>query len=190
MTDLLAFSLAALVVLATPGPTNSLLATAGATIGVRRAAIFVVAELMGYAISVLTWRLALGPMVDAYPLINAALRIVLVAYLACVAWRLWSSGSAGTAHKAITFSKVFGTTLLNPKGMLFGLFLLPAAASAQSWPAYFLTLCLLIVLVGLTWVSIGGLMGRLVNRRGWADAPPKVGAVTLALFAFALAVAR
>ena len=190
MTDLTAFSLAVLVVLATPGPTNSLLATVGATVGVRRASIFVGAELCGYALGVLTWRLALGPVVDAYPAISTTLRFVLAVYLAWLAWQLWSSGPTGATQGSVTFSKVFRVTLLNPKGMLFGLFLLPTAQSTYTWPVYFLVLCVLIVLVGLIWVSMGGVIGRIANHHGWTDAPSKVGAVALAVFACALVVAR
>jgi hypothetical protein len=61
MEDPVLFALAVLAVLGTPGPTNTLLATAGATAGLRRSLALIPAEAAGYTISILTLGLALGP---------------------------------------------------------------------------------------------------------------------------------
>ncbi|HZF76664.1 MAG TPA: lysine transporter LysE, partial [Acetobacteraceae bacterium] len=63
MQDPVLFALAVLFILGTPGPTNTLLATSGATAGFRRSLILLPAEAAGYGISILTLGLVLGPVV-------------------------------------------------------------------------------------------------------------------------------
>ena len=69
------FAMAVLAVLGTPGPTNTLLATAGATGGLRCSLPLIPAEAAGYTISILTLGLALGPVVAGAPLLAGALRV-------------------------------------------------------------------------------------------------------------------
>lgn len=52
MTDPILFAFAVIAILATPGPTNALLATAGAANGLRRSLPLVPAELAGYLIAI------------------------------------------------------------------------------------------------------------------------------------------
>jgi len=52
MTDPILFAFAVIAILATPGPTNALLATAGAANGLRRSLPLVPAELAGYVIAI------------------------------------------------------------------------------------------------------------------------------------------
>ena len=61
MTEPLAFILAVLGLLATPGPTNTLLAASGAAVGLRRSLHLIPAEVSGYLCSILALALVLGP---------------------------------------------------------------------------------------------------------------------------------
>ena len=63
MQDPVLFTLTVLLILGTPGPTNTLLATAGATVGFRRALPLLPAEAAGYLIAILAIGLALGPFI-------------------------------------------------------------------------------------------------------------------------------
>jgi hypothetical protein len=67
MEDPLLFTLAVLAILGTPGPTNTLLATSGAGVGLRRSLVLLPAEACGYLISILLLGLVLGPVVAASP---------------------------------------------------------------------------------------------------------------------------
>jgi threonine/homoserine/homoserine lactone efflux protein len=53
--------MAALSVLVTPGPTNTLLATAGAGLGFRRALPLLTAELSGYFLAIIASRVGPSP---------------------------------------------------------------------------------------------------------------------------------
>jgi hypothetical protein len=60
--DSLVFVTATVSLLATPGPTNTLLATSGASAGLRRSAHLLIAELGGYLIAIVLLRSLLGPL--------------------------------------------------------------------------------------------------------------------------------
>ena len=73
MTDPILFFLAVATILATPGPTNTLMATSGATAGIVRSLPLLMAEIAGYLIAILMIRAVLAPLVHAYPAIGIAL---------------------------------------------------------------------------------------------------------------------
>jgi threonine/homoserine/homoserine lactone efflux protein len=87
MTDPIQFALAVFVILGVPGPTNTVMATAGAVNRGERPWRFMLAELAGYFAIVLLARLALLPLIEVYRWIGVALKIVVVAYLGCAAIR-------------------------------------------------------------------------------------------------------
>jgi len=89
MTDPIAFLLAAFALLATPGPTNTLLATSGAAAGFLRSLRLVGAESIGYAIAITVLSLVIGPVVNTSPLLGVALRLGCGLFLLYAAWRLW-----------------------------------------------------------------------------------------------------
>ena len=75
------FVVAAVSLLVTPGPTNTLLATSGASAGVRRSAHLLVAELGGYLLAIALLRALLGPMIAATPMLGELLRMAATIYL-------------------------------------------------------------------------------------------------------------
>lgn len=190
MEDPALFTLAVLAVLGTPGPTNTLLATAGATAGVRRALPLIPAEAAGYTASILALGLALGPAVAGTPGLAGALRAAVGAYLLLLALRLWRRGGAAPASgAAVTPGQVFLTTLLNPKAIVLALGIVPFGAGHGVWPPYMLGFLLLLVSVAAAWIAAGALLGGAAGRRGWDAAVPRVGAAAVGGFAVVLLAA-
>ncbi len=190
MEDSVLFALAVLAVLGTPGPTNTLLATAGATAGVRRSLPLIAAEAAGYTISILTLGLALGPVMAGAPLLAGALRGAVGAYLLFLALRLWRRGGAALATGAVvTPRQVFTTTLLNPKAIVFALGIVPFGAGPGVWPPYMLGFLGLLASVAAAWIAAGAMLGGAAGRRGWGGAVPRVGAAAVGSFAVLLLVA-
>ena len=189
MQDPALFTLAVLAILGTPGPTNTLLATAGATAGVRRSLPLIAAEAAGYSIAILSLGLALGPMLARLPLLAGALRLAVGLYLLRLAVRLWRHGAARLATGAVvTPRQVFVTTLLNPKAIVFALGVLPFGAGPEVWPPYMLGFLLLLVSVALAWIAAGAMLGEAAGRRGWGGAVPRVGAAAVGSFAILMLV--
>lgn len=184
MVEPIAFLLAAFALLATPGPTNTLLATSGAAAGFQRSAHLVLAEIAGYMISISVLALVIGPLVRASHELNVALRVACGAYLLYAAWRLWREGAAALASSApVSFWRVFTATLLNPKGIVFAFVIVPhyaAGAPALAAP-YMLTLALLIAIAGGGWIGLGAAIRAGASLD--AGLARRAGSMVLCLFA-------
>lgn len=128
----LELALATLALLLTPGPTNTLLFLAGSERGLPGALRLIPAELSGYLATVIPLAWIGSELLEAWPGLRPAIAIlagIWVAWLALRLWRLPQPGTAGQRHVRAT--DVVVTTLLNPKALIFGLVLLPAATPAQ-----------------------------------------------------------
>ena len=185
MTDPILFILAVLTLLGTPGPTNTLLATSGATVGVRRSVRLLVGDLAGYLIAVGTIRIVLGPVIHSYPLVGIALKAAVVAYLIWTAIKLWRHNASLThSQTTIGMQSVFVTTLLNPKALIFSLSIIPTSHPQLVW--YVLSFALMVPLVGFAWILVGRAIGAATGDRH-TGVVRKVASVALVGFAGVIA---
>ena len=188
MIDFLHFTLSALALLAAPGPTNALLATAGATQMLGRAMPLLAAELIGYVLALLVLTLAIGPVIAGNPAVAWTLRIASTLYLLYLAATLWGHRLDEYVGQAdvradVRFRQVLIATLLNPKSLVLAFVLLPMP---QPPALHLAALAVLIVLTGGGWI----LLGRQVRLRAGEDVRLSTlrrgGAVVIALFALLL----
>lgn len=160
------FSLAVLTLLATPGPTNTLLAASGAYAGVRRSLKLMPAEIAGYTISIGLLSLALGPVVTAHPGLTLALKLAASLWLVFCATKLWRQARQHFDATAtpVTFARVFLTTLVNPKALIFAFVIFPPAEPINllGWLALF---GMLTSAVALGWISLGAALARSAGGR-------------------------
>jgi threonine/homoserine/homoserine lactone efflux protein len=186
MLDPLIFSLSVLAILGTPGPTNTLLATSGALVGVRRSLPLIAAEAAGYLLAIGALHLLLGGVIAAYPALKLALRLLVGAYLLFVAYELWTRrGGLGAAVGGIRFQKVFVTTLLNPKAIVFAFGVIPLAApNALTYVGAFVAF---VVMAAFSWILIGTAIGRMAAANG-SRLVPRISALVLACFAGVIAM--
>lgn len=159
MTDPFFFLAAVFALLAVPGPTNTLLAASGATVGVRRSLRLVPAELAAYTLSIGVLIAALGPLMVRYPMAAAAAQLGIALYLLAAAVRFWACGAHGE-QGGVSVRCVFVTTLINPKGLIFALTIFPHEALARAF-ALFALIC---VPVACGWIALGDRAGRLGGR--------------------------
>ncbi|MDH6233730.1 threonine/homoserine/homoserine lactone efflux protein [Mesorhizobium soli] len=176
------FVIASLAILATPGPTNTLLAASGAVFGLRRGAGLTLAEAAGYAVAI-GFFITLTTVMPDNTLAMSALKALAAAWLLISAINLWRqpvqfSGAADVSGAAW---RVFLTTILNPKAMFVGCFLIPDLMPENSAPAVavFVTLS---CLAGLAWLTIGERLPTRVRPYAY-----KVAAVALGAFSVAAA---
>jgi threonine/homoserine/homoserine lactone efflux protein len=186
MQDPILFTLAVLAILGTPGPTNTLLATSGAAVGLRRSLPLLPAETAGYLISILTIGLVVGPLLAGTPVLVSVLRVGVGCYLLLLAVRLWQRGDRGAERTAVIGpAEVFLTTLLNPKGVVLSLAVVPFGRGVPLWP-YLLGIVLLLVSVATCWVAAGAVAGRAAQGAGVHRLVPRIGAAVIGVFGVVL----
>ncbi|WP_114391953.1 LysE family translocator [Oleisolibacter albus] len=186
MTEPTVFLAAIALILLTPGPTNTLLALAGADRGLRRALPLIPAELGGYLLAISAWGLLLAAVSAAAPWLPSALRLLCAAYLVVLALRLWQAGSGLSQNgPGITPQRLFVATLLNPKGLLFASGLFPAEAFVhiQGFLMAALLFASVLVPVALLWIGFGA---HLLSRAGSGPLLHRAAAALLAGFALFL----
>lgn len=189
-TGLLAVGI--LVVLMTPGPTNTLLASAGLRQGLRRSLPLIAAELGGYVASISVWGRFLAQAVQTLPWLPTLLRVaagLYIAYLAVDMWRAAVALPTDPAQGAIGMRTLFVATLLNPKALLFAGTIFPAVAFAQA-QAYAFSMLLfagLLVPIALAWIAFGAALGG-GKLRGLNPVKVQRGAsIVLGVFSLSLA---
>jgi len=119
MTELLPLATYCLVMSATPGPNNFMLAITGANFGGRRALPVILGIQTGTFLQTMLLCLGLGNVFLAYPLAQQVLRIAGALYLVYLAWKLSGASVDGTqAPKAMSFIQAATFQALNPKSWL------------------------------------------------------------------------
>lgn len=167
MIGLDAFVIAAALLLLTPGPTNTLLAAAGAILGARRAAPLIAAELLGYGAAIIVLEAFVAPVVDSLVWLRPLLRIACAVYLGYTAWRIWTAPPSDS-QGAITWRRVFLATLSNPKALIFVFVILPprSIGLVDLVQPYLMILFALMVLAGSVWVALGAAIRAGARGRG------------------------
>ncbi|MBM6581423.1 LysE family transporter [Microvirga sp. BT689] len=162
MIDALTFVPAVAAILATPGPTNTLLASSGAQAGLRRSLPLVPAELCGYALAIAGWGLFLEPASATLPWLKPLLRLACAAYLVAVAWGLWSKAGEALSGSGFGPRRIFIATLLNPKALMFAAVIFPEAAF-QTSAAFIQAMSVfaaVIVPIALGWIGFGSALSQ------------------------------
>lgn len=170
----LTFIAASLALLATPGPTNTLLATAGASMGFARSWSLLAAVVVGYMVSILTLRTLAGPVIAEHPALGTSLRIAVALYLVILAAKLWHRGRTSCIESSapVTAWNVLLTTLLNPKGLIFAFTIFPEALDDSGLALHLAALSAIIIATESAWIAAGaalktGTRGRISAKVGY-----------------------
>ncbi len=155
----------------TPGPNNIMLAASGMNFGFTRSAPHMAGIVVGFVVMLLSVGFGLGSLFAAYPAAQAALKIVGVAYLLWLAWRIANAAPAdpSTRSRPLKFIEAALFQWVNPKGLLavFGamsIFIRPEEAVSDV-----LTMALVFFAVSigavLTWTVFGTALGSFIRDR-------------------------
>jgi threonine/homoserine/homoserine lactone efflux protein len=184
-------TLGSAIVLVMPGPTNTLLATAGLRSGIRHSAHLTGAEFAGYLVSISGWGYFLSHAASSLTWLPTLLRIASALYLAYLSVRMWLTANSfpSTAQGTIGLRVLFTATLLNPKAILFAGTIFPVAAF-ESLAGYVEAMAIftsLLVPIGLAWIAFGAELG---SGRLMRISPARVqrcASIILAAFSLSLA---
>ncbi|WP_332700648.1 LysE family translocator [Devosia sp.] len=188
MSELLPFVLAVLALLATPGPTNTLMAASGAQRGVIRSLSLLAGELGGYFIAITVWTELVGAAPAGQPLVPAIAKLVAAAFLLWSAWKLWANaGHADLVRRGITLGRVFTTTLVNPKALVFAFAIFPHLGFLARLP-YLGLFALLAIGTAVGWMALGTAAARSSGGLLTSSRVERITAIALAVFATLLVV--
>lgn len=174
---LAALGLALTLLLLTPGPTNTLVLLAAMEGGLKRAMRLIPVELAAYFAVIVPLALvseALAQRIDGMRPVVALLAGTWVFYLA---WTMWHQPLAGSDRRIVSARRLAVTTLLNPKGLVMGVVLIPSTGVAL--PS-FAMLAFCIIAVALIWALAGCCLPRRTGTTGLGALIPRVAAVWLA----------
>lgn len=152
------------LILMLPGPTNTLLFSAGVSSGVWRTLPLVAAEALGYVVAISLWGFALLPVATDFSWLLSVVKLACAFYIGFLALKMWSRGSLvdRVDHKILGPADLFLTTLSNPKALLFVATVFPAETFDSSRSFVLVMACFLVVLlpIGAAWSYLGAFLNR------------------------------
>ena len=164
--------LALIVLLMTPGPTNTLIMLASAERGMVRALQLIPVVLAGYLVMVLPLAFVAEGLADRIGLLRPVVAVPCAIWVLYLAWTMWTTAPDAGQTVRVTPRRLAVTTFLNPKGVVMGLILLPSAGLGL--PSL-LVLAITVTLVALVWAMIGCC---LPGADDGEDIPPLVTRIT------------
>ncbi len=145
------------VLLLTPGPTNTLMALAGAERGARGASGLIAIETCAYLCVAVPLALAGSGVMVAVPGLLPVVTAAAAAWVLWLAIGMWRSPlAARVGSAAVTPRRIFLTTLLNPKALIIGLVLLPG----PDLPLRIAIFATLVCGAAFAWIHLGTLLVR------------------------------
>lgn len=158
-------------ILLTPGPTNTLLASSGIQVGVRRSLMLIPAEALGYVCSITLWGILIGTVAVKYPFIPPILKLFSAGYILFISLKLWKSNSDDVDGEVagIRARELFYATLLNPKALLFASAIFPAIVwrDTYAYTSHMLMFLALIIPIAFLWTLIGTVL--VSNKIQWLN---------------------
>jgi threonine/homoserine/homoserine lactone efflux protein len=187
MLSLPFFIIAVASILISPGPTNAMLSTSGALVGLKRSLPLIVMEVAGYLLTIFLMLAFVRPVIDAWEHFGQALRVILSAYLIILAYRLWYTRTTTPelAGRIVTSHRVFVTTLLNPKGLIFAFVLFPPFDGMVQFGTYAAVFVLTVVPISIAWIAFGASIGHYLTAEAKVLLP-RIAATALIVFACAI----
>lgn len=160
-----------ITILLTPGPTNTLLASSGIQVGVRKSLRLIPAEAIGYLIAITLWGMIIGSVSAKFPMLPTLLKLLSAFYIIFLAIKLWKTADIEASFNLPTIRarELFCATLLNPKALLFASAVFPSTAwlSVNNYAAHIAMFLVLIVPIALFWTFIGSILAS--NKVRWLN---------------------
>jgi len=109
----------AFVTAMSPGPNNFMLLSSGLTFGYKKTLAHIIGSVVGFPIMVIAVGLGIDTLFELYPLLYDILKVVGIAYLLWMAWKIANSSSTMSSNdevkKPFTFLQAVLFQWVNPK---------------------------------------------------------------------------
>ena len=158
-----------ITILLTPGPTNTLLASSGIQVGLRKSLLLIPAEAIGYILAISAWGMLIGKVSATLPLLPTFLKLLSAGYIIFLAIKLWRTANQEVILNQPTIRprELLLATLLNPKALLFAsaIFQTTAWQAQEIYVAHMSSFVALILPIALFWISVGAALAT--NKVKW-----------------------
>ncbi len=158
----------------TPGPNNMMLLASGANFGLRRTLPHMLGVSLGHALMVFIMGLGLAGLITAVPMLLNILKVLAVAYVLWLAWKIAHSAAPQAAEasgKPFTFLQAAAFQWVNPKAIAMAISAVTAYAGDGSL-ASVLLVAVVFASVNLPSVAVWAAMGE--GLRGWLSNPKRL----------------
>jgi len=164
---LLALTLFAFVSSITPGPNNLMLMASGANFGFRRTLPHMLGVGIGFTVMIVLVGVGLVQVFDLYPISHQILKVVSVAYLLWLAWKIANAAPPAddvqSEARPITFIQAALFQWVNPKAWTMALTAISAYTPEQTL-FYVSVVALIFGVVNLPSVSVWTVLGEQMAR--------------------------
>lgn len=190
MAELLSIFPVSALILAMPGPTNTLLFSSSLMRGFAASVPLIATELVAYGIAISAWGMLLQGLMAQHPWIALVLKLSAALYVAWLATKLWRLHRGPEVQPVISAQQVFTTTLLNPKAFLFATFVMPESvfASPGVWAAGMGAFTAALVPVSVGWCLLGRSLRAGRHHRPLIPAHVLLRSASVALCGFSLSI--
>ena len=151
----------------TPGPNNLMLMASGANFGVRRTVPHMLGVSLGFTFMILMVGLGLMQLFDLWPMSYTILKVLSVAYIVWLAWKIAHSAAPGSSGespaKPFTFIQAAAFQWVNPKAWAMALTAITIYAPGREVNAVFIVLAAYI-LANFPSISLWVFLGREMRR--------------------------
>ncbi|MBZ9788940.1 LysE family translocator [Rhizobium sp. 3T7] len=169
----LAFLLFAFIAAVTPGPSNTMILSTGATVGTLRGIGCPLGASLGMGVMIVLSAFGVGEIVAAVPTIVTAMKVAGSLFLLWLAWKIVNAGTfeADSPAQAAGFLQAFLFQWLNPKGWLVAVsagstYLVSQEHAQTSGVLWMGTLFAAAAFpAGLLWLVLGALMAQLLRAQ-------------------------
>jgi threonine/homoserine/homoserine lactone efflux protein len=176
----------------TPGPNNSMVASSGATHGLRATLPHILGITFGFPVMIFLVALGLGRIFQESETLRLALRLIGAAMLLWMAWRIANAvppGTAGSKGKPFTAWQAAAFQWVNPKGWMAAIAVTTQFATPDQPLGSAVTIAAVFAVAGFgaafSWAAFGQAIGRMLHTRARLRAFNIV--MALALVGFLLA---
>lgn len=175
-------------ILLTPGPTNTLLASSGIQVGIKKSFRLIPAEAFGYLIAISCWGFLIGKVTTHAPLLPIILKLFSAFYIVYIAIKLWRTADLehSLAQPTIRSLELFCATLLNPKALLFASAIFPVSVwkNLDYYVVHMLMFLLLLIPIAFFWTFLGSVLAS--NRIKWLNQSNMQKTASLVLMSFSI----
>lgn len=174
-TTFAALSAFALVSSITPGPNNLMLMSSGANFGLRRTVPHALGVGFGFTLMIVLVGVGLMGLFDMFPVLNGVLKVVSIAYLLWLAWKIAHAGAPGQGEhrrtRPMTFFQAVLFQWVNPKAWSMALSAVALYAPDRNFAAVLLVAAIFGI-INLPSTSLWAVAGTAL--RGWLSAPARL----------------